>query len=286
MVASSRKKIGIDRVGHSGTLDPFAEGLLVLLVGEATRLQDFFLHRDKVYEGVIRLGVETDSGDLTGKVIRESPEAFWENEDPETFQKKIESAIREKFTGNILQKPPAHSAIRIDGKRAYALARKGISVEMAAREVVIHRFEILSIEKSQIHFSVTVGSGTYIRSLARDLGEALGIPSHLSALKRTALGAEDFLKPVTLAEALPPEAVSPQGVLPVEDFLEIVTVADFKDPSPEVARLSCGDNRDVRGRLGHRGFSGVRVNGVLSQIYFDEPSGPRLVFNLLSPAHK
>lgn len=287
LVALARKKLGTSAIGHAGTLDPFAEGLLVLLVGEATRLQDFFLHRAKTYAGTISFGVETDSCDPTGKPVRESPMSEWLTVSPEVFLARCRKLAAEKFTGNILQRPPAHSAIKIDGKRAYALARKGQAPEMPERPVAIYRFDLFKMEGEKVFFRVEVSSGTYIRSLARDLGEALGIPAHLSALKRTALGSAPSLREITLESAadlsLNTEALH---ILPVENFVEVKTLVDWPEEAPELAPLQNGNTAGIEKLFAGEGFFGVRVKGELVQIHHVENGKRRLVYNLLSPAYR
>lgn len=286
LVALARKKLGTSAIGHAGTLDPFAEGLLVLLVGEATRLQDFFLHRDKTYEGTISFGVETDSCDPTGKVIRESPMEEWLGASSESFLERCRNVVSEKFSGNISQKPPAHSAIKIGGKRAYALARKGQAPEMPERAVAIHRFDLLKMENEKVFFRVTVSSGTYIRSLARDLGEMLGIPAHLSSLRRTSIGPAPYLREMTLESAseLSSASETPR-ILPVEDFVEVKTLVDWPPGAPELAPLLNGNTAGLEKLFSGDGFFGVRVNGELAQIHRVDGGQRRLVYNLLSPAY-
>ncbi|MBL8994582.1 MAG: tRNA pseudouridine(55) synthase TruB [Spirochaetia bacterium] len=287
LVALARKKLGLSAIGHAGTLDPFAEGLLVLLVGEATRLQDFFLHRDKIYEGTISFGIETDSGDPTGSTINEKAMAEWLPVSPETFLESCRNAVVKKFTGKILQKPPAHSAIKIAGKRAYSLARKGQAPEMPEREVTIHQFDLMKIEGEKVFFRVKVSSGTYIRSLARDLGETLGIPAHLSTLRRTAIGPAPSLREIDLecATQLSPAGAAPR-ILPIEDFVEVKTLIDFPLAAPELAPLFNGNISSLEKLFSGEGFFGVRVNGELVQIHHIEAGKRRLVYNLLSPAYR
>ncbi len=168
------------KVGHSGTLDPLASGLLVLASGKKTKTLESLTGLDKEYEGRIRLGASTPSYDLETAPGPESDLTGITNE-------VIGDAVS-ALTGEIQQVPPAYSAIKKDGKALYKSARKGKKVEVAPRTVHVYRFEILSIEMPDILFRVHCGKGTYIRSLAHDLGVILGVGAHLASLRRTAVG--------------------------------------------------------------------------------------------------
>ena len=190
-----RRALGEQRVGHLGTLDPFAKGLLVLVVGRATRLAAFAAEWPKSYEGVIRLGVTTETDDLTGAVVATAP---WTTITPAQL-----AAVIGSFRGGYEQRPPAYSAVKIEGERAYARARRGETVEPAPRPVEIRELEIVEAAVPDLQFRATVSGGTYLRSLARDIGAKLGCGAHLAALRRTAVG------PLKLADAVAPEAVTP-----------------------------------------------------------------------------
>ena len=206
MVDKVRRILGTRRVGHGGTLDPFASGLLVMLVGRATRLAPYVVGLSKRYEGTIRLGVVTDSDDRTGSV--EATHDGWR----EIETARIEAAMS-TLTGRIVQRPPVYSARKRDGERAYRMARRGQPVTLEAREVEVRVFSLTSHAGSEVRFEAEVGSGTYIRSLARDLGEALGCGAHLEELRRTAVG--PFA--VTDAERLDTEAGASLTVRPPRD---------------------------------------------------------------------
>jgi tRNA pseudouridine55 synthase len=185
VVAKLRKKLGTKKIGHAGTLDPMATGLLVLGVDAGTKLLTFLVGANKTYEARIRLGQSTLTDDAEGEVLS-STSALYLN------QAVIEAEIA-KLTGRISQVPSAVSAIKVDGKRAYDLVREGKEVELKSREVDISRFELtseISIVDEYLEFDVVVdcSSGTYIRALARDLGTALGVGGHLRALRRTRVG--------------------------------------------------------------------------------------------------
>lgn len=188
VVARARRALGTRKIGHAGTLDPMATGLLVLGVEGATRLLTFVVGVDKTYEATIRLGVATDTDDAEGQVVSTTDAAH-------LGDGEIAPAIA-ALTGRISQIPSTYSAIKVDGRRAYDLARAGEDVQLKAREVTVSRFDVLARrtwtteEGSGIDLDVVVdcSSGTYIRSLARDLGAALGVGGHLTALRRTRIG--------------------------------------------------------------------------------------------------
>jgi tRNA pseudouridine55 synthase len=184
-VVSARRILSEPRIGHLGTLDPFATGVLVLLVGGATRLARFYQDRDKAYEGLIRFGYSTSTFDSTGAPTS-AP----------TVPALDEESMRRRFAellGTHLQQPPAFSAKKISGTPAYRLARKGKEVQLAAVPVTIHELEVVSVESPCVRFRARVSSGTYLRSLAQELGERTGLGAHLAELRRTAVGefAED-----------------------------------------------------------------------------------------------
>lgn len=190
-----RRKFAIKKVGHAGTLDPMATGVLVMLLGTATKRSNDLITDDKEYEGTLRLGITTDTCDKEGRVVSTREV----NEMPE-------DSIREaflSFSGDIDQTPPIFSAIKHKGKKLYELARKGIEVQIKSRRVTIHEIEIKDINLPDITFRVRCSKGTYIRKLAHDLGEKLGCGAHLIALRRTrsgrfsiddAVGLEDLKK--------------------------------------------------------------------------------------------
>lgn len=175
-----RRRSKIKKVGHTGTLDPLATGLLVLCLGKATRLQAYLMGMEKVYEGVIQFGWATDSYDAEGEVVGEAKEVSVEHVD---F-----APLVARFTGEIDQMPPQFSAKKIGGVRAYELARKGEIAALTPKRVTVYEFTILAVEGSRVRFRVRSSAGTYIRSLAHDLGAAAGVPAHLKELRRTSIG--------------------------------------------------------------------------------------------------
>lgn len=180
VVETFRRRSRIKKVGHTGTLDPLATGLLVLCVGKATRLQAYLMGMEKTYEGTIQFGWATDSYDAAGTPVGEPVEKSIEGVDLKP--------LVAQFTGEIDQMPPAFSAKKIDGVRAYELARKGEEVKLQPKRVTVYEFEITAVEGSTAKFRVRSSAGTYMRSLAHDLGQAAGIPAHLKELRRTAIG--------------------------------------------------------------------------------------------------
>jgi tRNA pseudouridine55 synthase len=180
VVDKVRRRIGVKKAGHTGTLDPLATGLLILCIGKATRLQAYLMGMEKTYEGTMQFGWATDSYDAAGEPSGEAKEANVEHVDFEP--------LLVKFRGEIEQIPPAFSAKKIDGVRAYEMARKGQEVKLTPKQVTIYEFEITSVRGSTAQFRVRSSAGTYVRSLAHDLGIAAGIPAHLKDLRRTAIG--------------------------------------------------------------------------------------------------
>lgn len=180
LVYKVRKKLGIKKVGHTGTLDPMATGVLVISIGKGTKTSDYILSSDKVYEAKIKLGVLTDSYDITGKILEEEDVNFTEEE--------IKDALI-KLTGKISQRPPIYSALKVNGKKLYEYAREGKDVEIKKRDVEIYKIELLDFNgKDEFTILTKVSKGTYIRSLANDLGRSLGTFGTLTELRRTRSG--------------------------------------------------------------------------------------------------
>jgi tRNA pseudouridine55 synthase len=190
VVQQVRRIYGERSIGHLGTLDPFATGLLVLLLGRATRLANFLDTEPKVYEATITFGAETDTDDCTGTVIRTT--------DPPA-EAAIRSAVR-SLTGTISQLPPAYSAKSVEGTRAYDAARRGEPLDLQPVDVTVHAWEIRELAGGVLTATVTCSGGTYIRALARDLGRLTSSAAHLSALRRTRVGAFDVAGAATLEE--------------------------------------------------------------------------------------
>lgn len=177
------------KVGHTGTLDPFATGLLILCVGKETKNAMAYTKLDKVYEATIRLGQTSTTGDPEGEVTDVS--------DRQPSYEEIEKAL-EKFKGEITQRPPIYSALKIDGQRAYHLARQGKEVEIPERQVTIHSLEITDYAYPELKIRTHVTSGTYIRSLAEDIGKELGVGAYCTQLRRTKVADWDIANAQTL----------------------------------------------------------------------------------------
>ena len=202
IVGFVRHQLGIKKVGHAGTLDPGAAGVLPVAVGRATRLIEYLEHADKSYRAELVLGIATDSGDTSGTVLEQLDVSSFSMPSRET----VEAAL-EKFRGEITQVPPAHSAIKIGGRRAYELVREGKTVEIPERHITIHALDLVSYdaEKRRLLLDVTCSRGTYIRTLCIDIGRALGLPAVMTFLVRTRVG--DF----SLAEAMTLEELAEAG---------------------------------------------------------------------------
>ena len=175
-----RRRARLKKVGHTGTLDPLATGLLVLCVGKATRLQSYLMGMEKAYEGTIQFGWATDSYDAAGAPAGEQREVNVEGID---FEPHLA-----RFRGELEQMPPQFSAKKVNGVRAYELARKGETAALTPKKVTVHEFEIIAVRRSTVQFRVRSSAGTYIRSLAHDLGASAGVPAHLKELRRTSIG--------------------------------------------------------------------------------------------------
>ena len=193
VVARVRRLAGQKRVGHAGTLDPAASGVLPVLLGQATRLAEYLSESGKAYRATIRFGVVTDSYDTEGRIVRESPVSLTYDD--------IADALPE-FLGNQLQRPPLYSAIKLNGQRLYKLARAGQTPEAPPRPIHIDSLEIVDWKSPTLVLDIECGKGTYIRSLAFDLGERLGPGAHLAALIRTRSG------PFTLASSITLDALA------------------------------------------------------------------------------
>lgn len=194
VVAKVRGHFRLKKVGHGGTLDPMATGLLVLLVGRATKLSNRVMSSDKTYEGTIRLGVSTDSQDADGEVIAE--------QDPSGVTIGSVQKGMTAFVGDLMQTPPMHSAIKKDGVPLYKLAHKGKTIEREPRLIHVYEFALLKDHLPDLDFRLRCTKGTYVRTIASDLGDALGCGAHLSALRRTTSGALHVDNALPLPEIL------------------------------------------------------------------------------------
>ena len=239
VVRQVKARVRPARVGHLGTLDPFATGLLPILIGEGTKLAPFLQDGEKEYAGVIRLGVATDTLDRTGAEIETTPV-------PPLAPAAL-AAVAARFTGKITQQPPIFSAIKRAGVPLYRLARRGVEVEPPPpREVEISRLALEAIDAESIRFVAACSTGTYMRSLARDIGVALGTVAHLAELRRLRSGS------FTLAAARPLTAVleafaakEPAGLIGMREALS--AMAEAEADAPRVRRLRNGDSRALDG---------------------------------------
>ncbi|MCX5513783.1 tRNA pseudouridine(55) synthase TruB [Kaistia algarum] len=242
-VAVIRRLFDAQKAGHAGTLDPLATGMLPIALGEATKTVPYVMDGRKVYSFSVRWGEETATDDAEGDIVARS--------DHRPDRAAIEAALPD-FIGEILQTPPAFSAIKVDGDRAYDLAREGEVVELDARPVQVHRLEIVDLPDTDTTiFEAECGKGTYVRAIARDLGRALGTHAHVVQLRRLMVGPFDEASMIrlddlrTMHEEGGPEAVAPQ-LTPIEAALAELTEVRASDS--EAARLRNGQGFILRGR--------------------------------------
>ena len=196
VTARLRRVFNTRRIGHGGTLDPMATGVLPVFVGRATRGVEFFEHAEKTYETVLRLGITTDTEDISGTVLSQQ-DAFVTGEELE--------AVLQKFRGEIMQVPPMYSALKVNGQKLVDLARKGKEVERQPRPITIHELTLLGMEADGIHLRVRCSKGTYIRTLCKDIGEALGCGGCTAALRRVTAGEYTIEESVPLQQLLETE---------------------------------------------------------------------------------
>jgi tRNA pseudouridine55 synthase len=219
----AKRVLNAKKAGHTGTLDPFATGLLPLCFGEATKFSQDLLEADKTYEATVHLGIMTNTGDTEGEVI--------ETRDVDVRFEQIEAALA-RFRGPILQVPPMYSALKRDGKALYQYAREGITLEREARPVTIHGLELIGYEAPFLRIQVTCSKGTYVRVLGEDIGAALGCGAHLNALRRTGVGALKGEHMITLEQLQAhPDPLS--LLAPVDALLASFPAVEL---TPELAR--------------------------------------------------
>jgi tRNA pseudouridine55 synthase len=281
-VSVVKRAFAAKRAGHAGTLDPLASGLLPIALGEATKTVPFVMDGRKVYQFTVRWGEERDTDDAEGRVTGASdarPSA-------ETVR-----ALLPRFTGAIMQVPPRYSAVKIEGERAYDLARDGEVVELEPRPIEVHRLDLLATpDADHAVLAAECGKGTYVRALARDLGRALGCLGHVEALRRTAVGpfSEDMATNLATLQAATPaapgEAVAPiaHGLLPVEAGLAALPA--LRVSSSDAGRLARGQAVLMRGRDAPvmEGWVSVLAQGSLIALAEVDKGElrPRRIFNL------
>jgi tRNA pseudouridine55 synthase len=210
-VDAVRGALGVRKVGHAGTLDPLATGLLVMGVGRATRLLRFLGSLDKEYEGTGRLGESTDTLDAEGTILRTAT--------VEVSEERLRAALSE-LEGDILQRPPAYSAVKVGGRRLHTAARRGEAAEAEARPVHVDAFDLVSFDGRDFDFRVTCSGGTYVRSLVAEVGDRLGTGGHLARLRRTRIGS------FSVDDALPPDA--PGRPLPIDRAVDHLPALDLE----------------------------------------------------------
>ena len=224
VVGYVRRVLHTKKVGHAGTLDPAAAGVLPVAVGTATRLIEYLEITDKTYRAEIKLGIATDSGDDTGKIL--TSQVDWSDFDMSTLEK-----VLQKFTGKIRQTPPAHSAIKINGQKACDLLRAGKEVDIPSREVTIYRLDLLAHSHDMLLIDCDCSKGTYIRSLCQDIGAALGVPATMAFLLRRRVGDFTAENALTLEELA---AAGANALLPADKYLSSMQRFDL-NPKREKA---------------------------------------------------
>jgi tRNA pseudouridine55 synthase len=228
-VAEVARRLRANRAGHAGTLDPMATGVLLVCLGEATKIAGFLLADDKAYEGELELGRETDTLDAEGQVVRERPT------EAAAIDAGALAGAMARLVGDIEQVPPMYSAVRQGGRRLHQLARAGHVVARAARPVSIRRFELVGFAPPRATFAVDCSKGTYIRSLVADLGEALGCGAHLTALRRTQSGRFGLDRAVSLDEVSPDRVAAPGCLVPPAEALAHLPRVSLSAPSATAA---------------------------------------------------
>lgn len=263
VVARVRRALKTKRVGHTGTLDPFATGVMVVLVGRATRLAQFLDKDDKAYEAVVQFGFETDTGDNTG-----SPKSPAQG--PTSIEiGQVESALA-KFRGAIMQTPPMYSAKKVEGRKLYELARKGLEIEREAVEVTITKLELVpgSLASDSIHICVGCTAGTYIRTLAEDIGREVGLGAHLTELRRTRAGR------FTIGEAVKLDEIDETELKPID--LAVNHLPEFILREDRVSKTLNG--------MSTRDLSGSFTEG--QQIRMSSPTGELVAIGVFDETEK
>ena len=246
VVGRVRAHLGVRRVGHAGTLDPDATGVLPVLVGEATKLMPYITEHDKEYRAVMRFGVRTDTQDMSGRVLSETAVPSL------TFEAVVSAASA--FVGRIRQTPPMYSALHHDGRRLYELARQGVEVERPAREVTVYSIDVEEMRGDRATLRVVCGKGTYVRTLVADLGDALGVGAAVERLSRTRVG------PFRLADAVTWAALTLMSAAELEAHIEPPASALAEWPEIRLDTVRAGAFRhgqSVEGAAATTGFARV-----------------------------
>ena len=239
VVYKVKKILGAKKVGHLGTLDPFASGLLLLGVNEGTKVADIFLGASKSYRGVMALGVETDSQDATGAVLAVRPV-------PAVSGSEL-AALERKFTGDLQQTPPMFSALKKDGVRLYRLARQGKEIPRERRSIRVDRLRLRKLNDAEVEFDVTCSRGTYVRTLAADMGKYLGCGAHLKSLRRTACGHLTVEQAITMDELEGFDAKAGVQLITLPAALSHLRAVSW--PSQWLSRLRLGQ-QEILGQIG------------------------------------
>ena len=229
------KKLGIKKAGHIGTLDPFADGLLIVLLGSSTKISPFLETMDKEYIATLKLGKKIDSGDLTGNIIEEK-------EIPLLSKEKINEVLK-TFLGKQSQIPPMYSALKVNGKELYKYAREGKEIERKTREIEIYSLDLISVEKDEIVFKAHVSKGTYIRTLGEDIASRLGTVGHLTKLTRTKIG------PYSLEHAKQSENISEDDLIPIASMLSYMKSITLDEPNAKKALNGMSLKLDAKDEL-------------------------------------
>lgn len=260
VVARLRRILGQKKIGHTGTLDPDATGVLPVCLGKATKLCDFLTDKEKTYQTVVLLGTVTDTQDISGKILEQHPVSVNEEEIRQCIQ---------GFQGDIMQIPPMYSACKIHGKRLYQLAREGVEVERPPRPVCIHEIRVWEIQLPKVRMEVTCSKGTYIRTLCHDIGQRLGCGACMEELVRTRSGSFGIGQSLTLAqvELLKEEGNLEECLVPIENMLGHYPRLDC---TPEEDRLLDNGNplgTREEGPLMEGSFRVYDSQGVFKAIY-------------------
>ncbi len=274
VVARVRRVLKTKRVGHTGTLDPFATGVMVILVGKATRLAQFLDKDEKEYESVVQFGFETDTGDNTG---RQKAEGGMQRADvrAQLEQTNWEQVLKQ-FRGNILQTPPMYSAKKVEGRKLYELARRGVEIERKQVSVAIRKLQIVDspeLPASSLRLRIACSAGTYIRTLAEDIGRQIGVGAHLSELRRTRAGRFTIDQAITL-DALQNLTSPTDHLRPIDEAVE--HLPEFVLREDRVAKTLNG--------MSTRDLSGAFTEG--QQIRMTSPTGELLAIGFYNDSEK
>jgi tRNA pseudouridine55 synthase len=244
----ARRALGLRKIGHAGTLDPMASGLLVMAVGDATRFLRYLQTDPKTYVGEARLGVTTTTQDAEGEVV--------ETREAQGVTRSAIERAAESFVGEIDQIPPMYSAVKIGGERLYKLARKGKEVERAPRRVTVSMFTVTAAAVGAFSFEVVCSAGTYVRTLVHDLGERVGVGAHLTSLRRTRSGA------FSVEDASAPDLLTESGLLTVEQALAHLLA--IRLPEPQTERANHGNDFAFAGEVANERVALLDERGVFA----------------------